>query len=119
MAHSIESRLPYLGKNLVEFVNSLPESFLLGKNGETKHILRHALIGILSDDIIFRKDKVGFETPEVSWLNNLPLTKHVFEDCMGQFDWINPKILWNTTLRSSKSLRWRVLSLCSWAENFI
>ena len=119
MAHSIESRLPYLGKNLVEFVNSLPESFLLGKNGETKHILRHALLGILSNDIIFRKDKIGFETPEVSWLDNLPLTKHAFEDCVGQFDWINPKILWNTTLRSSKSLRWRVLSLCSWAENFI
>lgn len=119
MAHSVESRLPYLEKSLVEFVNSLPESFLLGQNGETKHILRHALLGILPKDIISRNDKVGFETPEVSWLDNLPLTKQAFEYCMGQFDWVNPKILWNTTLKSSKSLRWRVLSLCSWVENFI
>ncbi len=67
MSFSIESRLPFLNKELVEFTLSLPEHFLLSSEGETKHILRHALSGIVPPEILTRRDKVGFEAAISGW----------------------------------------------------
>jgi len=60
MHSSIESRVPFLNKKLVEFTLSLPENYLLSNGGETKHILRKSLEGIVPDSILNRKDKIGF-----------------------------------------------------------
>ena len=61
MAHSIETRLPFLYHELIEFVFTLPDSFLLN-NGWTKFILRKSMENDLPDKLVWRKDKVGFET---------------------------------------------------------
>jgi asparagine synthase (glutamine-hydrolysing) len=58
MAQSIETRLPYLDQDLVEFALQIP-SDLKFKNGESKYILKKAAEGILPDDIVYRK-KQGF-----------------------------------------------------------
>ncbi|HTR48127.1 MAG TPA: asparagine synthase (glutamine-hydrolyzing) [Verrucomicrobiae bacterium] len=67
MAHSIESRLPFLDYQLVEFAVRCPPSLKL-KNGWTKWILRKALEGTLPDAVRLRKSKLGFDTPQVEWL---------------------------------------------------
>jgi asparagine synthase (glutamine-hydrolysing) len=67
MAHSIESRLPFLDYRLVEFAFSLPWDQKI-QGGTTKAILRNALKGILPDVIRQRQDKVGFSTPDDVWL---------------------------------------------------
>lgn len=64
MRFSIESRVPFLNKELSEFLLTLPEHFLISDQGETKHIFRNALRGIVPDEVLNRRDKVGFETPE-------------------------------------------------------
>lgn len=64
MAHSIENRVPFLSLPLVEYVLSLPEEYLIGDDGQTKRILRAAMRGIVPDEILDRRDKVGFETPQ-------------------------------------------------------
>ena len=69
MAHSIESRLPFLYHELIEFVFTLPDSFLLN-NGWTKFILRKSMEDCLPKKIVWRKDKVGFETPQEKWLRS-------------------------------------------------
>jgi asparagine synthase (glutamine-hydrolysing) len=69
MRWSIESRVPFLTTELAEFLLTLPESFLLSPQGETKHIFRAAMRGIVPDAILDRKDKIGFETPERVWLS--------------------------------------------------
>jgi asparagine synthase (glutamine-hydrolysing) len=68
MRWSVESRVPFLTTDMAEFLLTLPESYLLSKNGETKHIFRAAMRGIVPDEILDRRDKIGFQTPEADWL---------------------------------------------------
>jgi asparagine synthase (glutamine-hydrolysing) len=67
MAHSIESRLPFLDYRLAEFVMGLPEAFKLA-NATTKQVLRRGLQGVLPELIRTRMDKMGFVTPEEVWV---------------------------------------------------
>jgi len=68
MAHSIESRLPFLDYRLVEQVFSLPVDDLY-RFGWTKRILRQAMKGKMPDRVRQRRSKLGFATPESIWLN--------------------------------------------------
>jgi asparagine synthase (glutamine-hydrolysing) len=68
MRWSVESRVPFLTTDLANFLLSLPESYLISQQGETKSVFRAAMRGIVPDEILNRKDKVGFETPEKAWL---------------------------------------------------
>ncbi|WP_277374435.1 asparagine synthase (glutamine-hydrolyzing) [Pseudomonas sp. AA-38] len=68
MRFSIESRVPFLTTGLSEFLLSLPEHFLISDSGETKHIFRAAMRGIVPDYVLNRRDKVGFETPEKDFI---------------------------------------------------
>lgn len=68
MAFSIESRVPFLTIPLAEFLLSLPEEYLISNDGETKHVFREAMRGIVPDETLDRKDKIGFATPESEWL---------------------------------------------------
>lgn len=67
MAHSVESRLPFLDYKLVEFAVNCPASFKM-QDGWSKWILRAALKGTLPDKIRLRKTKLGFSTPEPAWV---------------------------------------------------
>jgi asparagine synthase (glutamine-hydrolysing) len=67
MYSSIESRVPFLNRKLVDFTLSLPERYLLSESGETKFILREAMRGIVPNAILDRKDKVGFEASTSGW----------------------------------------------------
>ncbi|MDV5099299.1 asparagine synthase (glutamine-hydrolyzing) [Pseudomonas sp. LSJ-87] len=64
MRFSIESRVPFLTTDLTEFLLSLPEDYLISRDGETKHVFRAAMRGIVPDEVLDRRDKVGFQTPE-------------------------------------------------------
>jgi asparagine synthase (glutamine-hydrolysing) len=66
MAHSVEVRLPFLSHKLVEFLFSLPSEYLL-KSGWTKYILRKSLEDTLPPEIAWRKDKIGYATPQKEW----------------------------------------------------
>lgn len=68
MRFSVESRVPFLTVQLAQFLFSLPERFLVSPAGETKHVFRAAMRGIVPDEILDRRDKVGFATPEHDWL---------------------------------------------------
>lgn len=70
MIHSVESRVPFLTTDIAEYILSLPEDFLLAADGTTKCIFRDAMKGIVPQEILQRKDKVGFETPELDWLRS-------------------------------------------------
>ncbi|WP_242927107.1 asparagine synthase (glutamine-hydrolyzing) [Pontibacter vulgaris] len=67
MAHSIESRVPFLDYRLVEFILSLPDNYKINE-GQTKYIMRESLSDILPQEIKNRHDKMGFVTPETIWI---------------------------------------------------
>lgn len=71
MRFSIESRVPFLDRELIEFTLGLPEEWLVGPDGTSKRILRDAVRGLVPDSVVDRRDKVGFATPEHDWLDAL------------------------------------------------
>src|SRR5690606_14853172 len=68
MAHSIECRVPFLTTEMVEFAYALPDDYLIDNNGRTKSILRQAMRDIVPSEILNRRDKVGFDTPQREWM---------------------------------------------------
>ena len=89
MRWSLESRVPFLTTDMAEFLLSLPENYLLSPGGETKHIFRHAMRGIVPDKVLYRKDKVGFETPQLSWLREMGEKILEFMECSEAIPFIN------------------------------
>jgi asparagine synthase (glutamine-hydrolysing) len=78
MANSREVRLPFLNHEMVEFVFSLPANFKIRK-GWTKWLLREAMKDKLPDEIVWRKDKTGFEPPQQLWMQNNNIQKLITE----------------------------------------
>lgn len=71
MRFSVESRVPFLTTELADFLLTLPEDYLISQRGETKRILRAAMRGIVPDEVLDRRDKIGFSTPEQAWLQQI------------------------------------------------
>ena len=67
MAFSMESRLPFLDQELVDWVLRLPSAALVD-DGWSRAILRDGLRGVLTEKVRTRRWKVGFTTPETRWL---------------------------------------------------
>lgn len=67
MAHSIESRAPFMDYRLIELVLSMPDEYKFD-GGVSKRILRSAMKQLLPEKVRNRKDKMGFVTPEEIWV---------------------------------------------------
>jgi asparagine synthase (glutamine-hydrolysing) len=61
MGNSIESRLPFLDHRVLEFGVALPTVAKL-KGGMGKHVLRQAMRGLVPGEVLFNRDKRGFDT---------------------------------------------------------
>src|SRR5205807_7725015 len=66
MATSVEARVPYLDHKLLEFAMSIPSGLKYHK-GETKHILKRALKGVIPNRVLNREKK-GFGVPINEWM---------------------------------------------------
>ena len=77
MAFSLESRVPFLDRRLVEFCLALRPEDRLG-DGFTKRILRESFADTLPPAVRLRRDKKGFPTPLTRWLRG-PLMAKVQE----------------------------------------
>jgi len=128
MAFSIESRLPFLDPRLVEYVFALPLEAKI-QNGWTKAILRRAMEGKLPDDVRLRKDKMGFPTPEDTWLgcDNRKLLERVLgEDQVrrrGILNWSGLKnrvsmLEQQSTVQQQREI-WRCVSVEQWLRLFV
>lgn len=67
MARSREIRLPFLDSRLVDLMLRTPDEYKL-RNGWTKYCLREAMRPFLPPQITWRKDKMGFSSPQGEWL---------------------------------------------------
>lgn len=67
MAHSVESRVPFLDYRLVEMALRLPSTELL--HGQwNKWLLRRAMKGRIPESVRTRVKKMGFPVPAAEWL---------------------------------------------------
>jgi asparagine synthase (glutamine-hydrolysing) len=70
MAHSIESRVPFLDYRLVELGLNLKPSQLTHK-GVSRPLFRKAVHPYLPDEIVNRKDKLGYPVPFTVWTRTI------------------------------------------------
>jgi asparagine synthase (glutamine-hydrolysing) len=68
MAHSLETRVPFVDHKIVEFFASIPASLKI-RGLTKKYLLKKAAERLLPKEIIYRK-KMGFSVPLVLWFRN-------------------------------------------------
>jgi asparagine synthase (glutamine-hydrolysing) len=123
MAFSIEARVPFVEYRLVEFVMNVPAVYKI-RGGWSKHLLRTAMEGMLPKDIQWRKDKMGFVTPEQAWMRELqgdflnilqrePMRSGRFVDTAK---YLNDLRLPSSPMQTSDV--WRLLNLELWMREF-
>jgi asparagine synthase (glutamine-hydrolysing) len=66
MAASIESRVPFLDHEFVEFAARIPDNLKI-HGASQKYVLKRAVEDLLPHDIVYRQ-KMGFPTPLRQWL---------------------------------------------------
>lgn len=115
MRFSIESRVPFLAPDLIRFAHSLPSKYLLPKNGISKYVFRQAMRGIVPDEILDRRDKIGFETPQVAWLKSNSAWVHQILNSAyaSKIPFFNQKEI---KKMESKIPVWRLVNFIFWAE---
>jgi asparagine synthase (glutamine-hydrolysing) len=114
MAHSVESRLPFLDYRSVETALSLPDEFKISK-GWTKNLLRNAVSPFLPKEVVWRKDKLGFNAPEEEWLariddqiSNATKNSEILKELID-FSKLDLK---NMDIRT----KWRLFNIAKWEK---
>lgn len=125
MAHSIESRVPFLDHELVEFSLGLPDEYKLYR-GVTKRVQRAAMDGILPASIRDRVDKIAFQMPEETWMRHHGAA--AFRDRLAQAVEASQGILNGHSLAAFQemesgrsrysSMIWRMISFGEWLRTF-
>lgn len=125
MAHSIESRVPFLDYNLAEAIFAMPFDYKLRK-GITKSVLRDGLKEVLPEKIRNRYSKLGFVTPEDQWINDnfekysMELEK-ALDNLSGILDkdkimkWFNTK---RGKMKRENFTLWRIICAGHWVKVF-
>src|SRR5579884_2771169 len=127
MAHSLEARVPFLDHRLVELAFSLDGGQLI-RRGETKSVLRRALVDMLPPEVRARRDKLGFVTPEHRFLRGAlgDLAADVFaSQAFRERGFVDAEAARRRLerhrsgrLRAGMEL-WRALNLELWAQRFL
>ncbi|MGE5569192.1 MAG: asparagine synthase (glutamine-hydrolyzing) [Rhodospirillales bacterium] len=126
MAASIESRVPFLDHEFVEFAASVPDSLKIhGRTG--KYILKRAVEDLIPKEIIYRR-KMGFPTPLRSWLRSpaaAPLMEKLRDRGGLLAAYTQEKEIENLLARHTAGIEdatdriWRLLNFQLWGGIFI
>jgi asparagine synthase (glutamine-hydrolysing) len=148
MAHSLESRVPFLDNDLVDFAQKVPVHLKLGKLNELvalnenepgrktrkyfektrdgKLLLREAMSRYISDKIT-KNVKQGFSAPDASWFKGESIN-YVNRRLMGKdaaiFNFVDRKMVHELVgdhlegRANRRLLIWSLLSIEEWLETF-
>ena len=123
MAWGVESRVPIINHKLIEYVAKIPENMKIEK-GNPKSLLKNSFKENIPEEIINRKDKMGFPVPLNNWFNGklrnfiIDIIRKLKARNLSYMN-ITDKFmddLKNTTKFSRKI--WILLSLELWYENY-
>lgn len=119
MAHSIESRVPFLDYRIVELGVNL-SSVYLSHRGISRPLYRKALKPYLPREVVNRKDKLGFPVPFETWTKS-SLKNYIYDNLndnsFGLFSYINQSTLKKNVDNHFSGIKdysweiWRLLSL--------
>jgi asparagine synthase (glutamine-hydrolysing) len=126
MASSIESRVPFLDHQFVEFASRVPDSLKI-RDGQAKYIVKKAVEDLLPREIIYRK-KMGFPTPLRQWLlapAAAPLLRLLRSRDGLLAGYVKQDALDDLLARHTRGVEdatdriWRLLNLQLWGDVFI
>jgi len=124
MAASIESRVPFLDHNLVEFAAALPVKMKL-RGLTTKYILRRAMADRLPKEILTRK-KMGFPVPIGAWLggrfthllDEYALSPRAMERGIFDADFVRNLVARHRAGENHSERLWALINFEIWQRNF-
>ena len=123
MMHSLEGRVPFLDREIVDFAFNLPLKYKLN-NGVGKYIIRKAMKDIIPKEIAFGEKRVFF-TPLKKWFDNG--LRDVAIERFEKTELFNKRNILKLLNKESNSLRrykysnqlWSLLMIESWFGKFI
>lgn len=137
MAHSVENRVPFLDKNMVELVMKIPSELLVNRcnnlkhlnkpNNYTKYILKELAVKRFNREFVYR-EKSGFPLPVKSLFLKTGMNQLIEDQLLpgiknrGIFDFNEVSRIWKKSDGLSKSdLKnlWMFFAFETWAEIFL
>ncbi|WP_179343781.1 asparagine synthase (glutamine-hydrolyzing) [Winogradskyella ursingii] len=138
MAHSVENRVPFLDRNMIELVSSLPSELLVKRcnnllhlqkpNLYTKHILKQLAAKRFNNDFVYR-EKSGFPLPLSDLFLKSKMNERIEDQLLpgiktrGLFDYKEVSKIWNKKNNgySENDLRklWMFFAFETWAQTFL
>jgi asparagine synthase (glutamine-hydrolysing) len=120
MGIPIEARAPFLDHRVVEFLFSLPVSYLM-RNGWLKWLLRKSLRHVLPYQVLWRKQKMGFPFPLEKWLSE---NEHIIKGVLSEYDnqWIHNKMITHDfvlLLENHPDFLWRAFNFQLWYSSVV
>jgi asparagine synthase (glutamine-hydrolysing) len=109
MRHSLEVRVPFLDRPLVDYASALPGSVKQEPSGEPKSLLRRACHRVLPGSLL-RRPKTGFMLPIGFWMRN-----QMRDSCdaaverlaeQGVVDGTEVRRMWHEFLKNPKAMHW-------------
>jgi asparagine synthase (glutamine-hydrolysing) len=115
MAHSLESRVPFLDPRLIETLSSLSPAMKFAK-GESKFLLKRIASAYIPSQIVERRDKMGFPVPLELWMKDAKFRNTIKNHILSAPNLWNSNILSNSTRIEDLQPRvlWGMLSLSIW-----
>lgn len=122
MAFGIESRVPFLNTNLVEFMATVPANVKF-QNGELKKLFKQTFQNYLPKMILSRTDKMGAPVPFSKWAKATPLKDFLCDLFLSgpEREYYNKKHILKTLETNAEFDRelWGAVSLELWQQIFI
>jgi len=137
MAHSLESRVPFLDNDLVDFATKIPTRYLVNfgllksnpekENLASKYIFHQAMEELLPEAIV-NGNKQGFSAPVRTWYRT-KLVDYIRGTLLSKesriLEYINPQYIEKTLDDhinqdiNHRLLIWSLLSFEWWCRNFL
>lgn len=126
MAFSVETRFPFLDKEMLDFAGRVPSSMKY-QNNEAKLLLKNAMRSILPEETIYKR-KQGFTPPDRTWykhelnyyISNLLLGK---KSCIHEFiskaEIANILDRHNSGIADERMLIWSLIFFEGWIRVFL
>ena len=121
MYSSVEIRVPYFTKEIVEKINLISPEKKLNNYNDSKFLLKKVGLKYLDRNIVFQK-KVGFTIPVDDWTKNSNISNLLLEErtlARGVFNKENIFDLINSNENKRGKIIWALANLELWFRNFI
>jgi asparagine synthase (glutamine-hydrolysing) len=125
MAWSVEARVPFLDPEVVAFALKVPLKHLF-RDGNSKAMLREACRGLVPDSVLERRNKLGFEADQRTWMNGVlgeAIRERLTSGQSRLEPWYDVEVLAELSFsgrrhRSVDAELFRIYSFSMWLEQF-